>query len=132
MKRSLLSLAIFATSTTFAAKPESLNTYLEIQEKLASDSFAGVSVLANKIADNEKGSKTEKIAKKLSQSKNIEEARAQFKTLSQEMIASTNKKDLGDLKVASCPMANAKWIQKGTDVKNPYYGSSMLECGSIE
>lgn len=132
MKLPILTLAFLTTSAAFAAKPESINQYLEIQGKLATDNFSGVTSLANKFAESEKGSKAEKIAKQLSQSKNIEEARNHFKHLSEEVIASTSKKDLGDLKVASCPMAKAKWIQKGTDVRNPYYGSSMLECGSIE
>jgi Cu(I)/Ag(I) efflux system membrane fusion protein len=37
---------------------------------------------------------------------------------------------------AHCPMAfdgaGADWIQSGTKIRNPYYGSMMLECGAIE
>jgi hypothetical protein len=31
-----------------------------------------------------------------------------------------------------CPMADAYWLQKSADagLKNPYYGKSMLKCGS--
>ena len=35
-----------------------------------------------------------------------------------------------------CPMANddkgAMWISEISDIKNPYFGSSMLTCGSVE
>ncbi len=35
-----------------------------------------------------------------------------------------------------CPMTNngvgAEWLSKESDVKNPYYGSMMLTCGSVE
>lgn len=120
------------STAAFAAKPESINNYLEIQTKLATDNFSGVSHLAHMIAETEKGTKAEKLAKKVADSKNIEEARKNFKNLSEDFIANTSKKDLGNLKIASCPMAKAKWIQKESEVRNPYYGSSMLECGSIE
>jgi Cu(I)/Ag(I) efflux system membrane fusion protein len=40
-----------------------------------------------------------------------------------------------NLKRAYCPMAfdsqGAEWIQKGEKVINPYFGNSMLHCGSI-
>lgn len=37
--------------------------------------------------------------------------------------------------VAFCPMAfggrGAEWMQKGTEISNPYFGSAMLRCGEI-
>jgi Cu(I)/Ag(I) efflux system membrane fusion protein len=37
---------------------------------------------------------------------------------------------------AHCPMAfdnkGADWLQSGTKIRNPYYGSMMLECGAIK
>jgi Cu(I)/Ag(I) efflux system membrane fusion protein len=37
--------------------------------------------------------------------------------------------------VAFCPMAfnnkGAEWLQRGTQINNPYFGSSMLRCGEI-
>lgn len=44
-----------------------------------------------------------------------------------------------DLRVFECPMtgdsfpgapSKARWVQSGTDTRNPYLGSSMLSCGS--
>jgi Cu(I)/Ag(I) efflux system membrane fusion protein len=41
-----------------------------------------------------------------------------------------------NVKVAHCPMAQdgkgARWLQTESKIKNPYFGSEMLECGSIE
>ncbi len=34
--------------------------------------------------------------------------------------------------VAHCPMAKASWLQRSKDVANPYYGSEMLTCGTID
>jgi Cu(I)/Ag(I) efflux system membrane fusion protein len=40
------------------------------------------------------------------------------------------------VRVAHCPMAQdgkgARWLQTDGKVANPYFGSEMLECGSIE
>ena len=37
--------------------------------------------------------------------------------------------------VAYCPMAfddkGAEWLQRGTEVNNPYFGASMLRCGEL-
>lgn len=33
--------------------------------------------------------------------------------------------------VAYCPMVKADWLQINKNVRNPYYGSEMLECGEI-
>ena len=29
-------------------------------------------------------------------------------------------------------MIKASWLQKGTDIKNPYMGKGMLTCGEIK
>lgn len=38
--------------------------------------------------------------------------------------------------IAYCPMAfdfsGAEWLQRGTEVNNPYFGASMLRCGDIQ
>ncbi|MFP6646637.1 MAG: hypothetical protein VCF24_24210 [Candidatus Latescibacterota bacterium] len=33
---------------------------------------------------------------------------------------------------AYCPMVSAPWLQTEMDLRNPYYGSSMLTCGWID
>jgi Cu(I)/Ag(I) efflux system membrane fusion protein len=37
----------------------------------------------------------------------------------------------GKLYVHHCPMAEADWLQIDDKTRNPYYGSSMLECGEV-
>jgi membrane fusion protein, copper/silver efflux system len=36
------------------------------------------------------------------------------------------------LNVVYCPMAKAEWLQTSEEIRNPYYGSEMLECGTIK
>ena len=68
----------------------------------------------------------------------IAEQRNQFESLSTNLFSVTKA-----LKVNSeaaywqfCPMANegkgAYWLSKENKVKNPYYGKSMLTCGSVK
>ncbi|MEZ4815450.1 MAG: hypothetical protein R3A80_09640 [Bdellovibrionota bacterium] len=132
MNKSVLLLLGVLTFSAFASSPEVIKEYLLIQEKLAADSTEGVADAAKKIVSLEKKSKVSLAAQKLVALNEIKEIRKEFKKLSTEIIAATPKKDLKDAKVAFCPMANAKWLQKGDEIRNPYYGSSMLECGGFE
>ncbi|MFG1501115.1 hypothetical protein ABMA70_12995 [Halobacteriovorax sp. XZX-3] len=58
--------------------------------------------------------------------------RDSFKLLSEIYIKNGKSLENSDLKIVKCPMAKARWIQKGSSVKNPYYGKKMLTCGEIE
>ena len=35
------------------------------------------------------------------------------------------------VRVAFCPMAMRPWLQRDGALRNPYYGSQMLTCGSF-
>ncbi|MCP4253594.1 MAG: DUF3347 domain-containing protein [Candidatus Scalindua sp.] len=67
----------------------------------------------------------------------IEEARKRFKNLSRSTIDYV-KELQGQIEGAEkiyvyyCPMADASWLQKEEGTCNPYYGSSMLKCGSVK
>lgn len=130
-KRYLLSLS-FAGLFATASSPAVVAEYIKIQEQLAADSIEGVTAAAKQIATLEKKTKVAIEAEKLAAQKDIKKIREQFKTLSAEVISSTPKKELKDVKIAGCPMANAKWLQKDGPIRNPYFGASMLECGGFE
>ena len=61
--------------------------------------------------------------------------REHFKVLSKDiidMVAITGTDNtIFELK---CPMydGGAMWLSKEKDIKNPYYGSKMMDCGSVE
>ncbi|MHC4985569.1 MAG: DUF3347 domain-containing protein, partial [Planctomycetota bacterium] len=68
----------------------------------------------------------------------IEALRYQFSLLSEQMMAVANR--FGRMPEATlfelkCPMAfnnrGATWVQDDPAVRNPYFGSAMLECGSV-
>lgn len=73
----------------------------------------------------------------IANSKDIAKQRNSFMQLSEAMIAlmKTDKNE-GAIYVQHCPMYNdgkgANWLSKEKEIKNPYYGSQMLNCGSVQ
>jgi multidrug efflux pump subunit AcrA (membrane-fusion protein) len=64
--------------------------------------------------------------------------RAESKTVAQARqkpalpMAATTTATSRQLTVAYCPMASAAWLQIGDEIKNPYMGQRMSDCGEIK
>ena len=120
------------------SQPKGLNPldiladYLQIQKALSED----------RIQDAAKGlmalSKRDKkgLLGGIAPGKGAEAVRRAFERLGKYLLknkAALRGKKQG-LVVAHCPMAfgrGADWLQLGKKIRNPYYGSSMLGCGSV-
>ena len=82
-------------------------------------------------------SKIKKILKSITENNDIENQRGHFVVLNQNFVPFIKTIEGHNQKVyvQKCPMANnnkgASWISKESDIKNPYYGGSMLTCGSV-
>ena len=68
----------------------------------------------------------------------IESARVNFEKISEGVIALQRRFGHAgheDLNLVHCPMAfdntGADWLQRGTQISNPYFGAMMLHCGDI-
>jgi hypothetical protein len=117
-----------------------VNPYLQVQTALAGDQMNGLAAQAQAIATaaTALGNGAEKIvasAKKLADAKDIAAARTAFGEVSVAITeyAQATKSGFGpDVKLAYCPMADKPWLQKEKDIRNPYYGASMLTCGSFK
>ena len=62
-------------------------------------------------------------------------ARVKFGALSEaiDTYASGLKLKMPEgVRVAFCPMAEKPWLQEGSTLNNPYYGKSMLDCGTLK
>ena len=132
---------LFATVSAAAELPKALvDPYLQVQAALASDTFEPVAMNAKTIGAVAAtlGKDAEALvstAKALEAAKDIAGARTAFGELSAALVtyADKTKSDLGaDVRVAYCPMVNKPWLQKDKEIKNPYYGASMLSCGSFK
>jgi len=158
MKKSIIILTVFMT--VFSVHLFSDNSfngtmgkiadeYLKIKDTLANDKTENVrenaqmilgfsktldvNSLSKKHKDHfkELPMKISKAAKGLSKAKKIKSMRKAFNDLSKPMAMwATSMKPKG-INVAYCPMAPGSWLQKGKEIRNPYYGASMLKCGEI-
>jgi len=114
--------------------------YLQIQGDLAKDSMDGVPDHAKAIAKAVRGDDMKmlpvsvaKQADTLAAAKEIKAAREAFKPLSASLIKYANAhKILSPYREAYCPMAKASWIQTDKEIKNPYFGKEMLDCGEFK
>lgn len=133
-----------------------IDGYLQLKNALVADDGAGASKVAGKlltafqsfdaglltpaqqeeIADivENAGSQVEHIAENADK---IDHQREHFVVLSNDLrdfidIVGTDKKLYQDF----CPMANdnkgAIWLSEAKEVKNPYFGSKMLSCGTVQ
>ncbi len=69
--------------------------------------------------------------------KNIEALREEFQLISQIMIKIVKKAEglPKTIYIQNCPMADdnsgADWLSYSDAIRNPYFGSAMLKCGSV-
>jgi hypothetical protein len=121
-----------------------LGHYYAIQRSLASDSIAGVSASAAQMADlsrraagTETQAKTQLTALANSAARlratDLKSARNEFGDLSDTLIAylQTSKAKRNPPYQYYCSMVKKNWLQPGKEIRNPYYGNSMLTCGEL-
>jgi hypothetical protein len=134
-------MAMLAPGGVAADLPAALmDPYLEVQVALAADRFEGVAAQAAAIekAAGALGADAEAIvagAKKLAAAKDIAAARTAFGEVSTALTEYAQKTKSGfgpDVRLAYCPMVNKPWLTKDKTIRNPYYGASMLTCGSFK
>jgi hypothetical protein len=80
---------------------------------------------------------TAAVASKIAASTNLVSQRKDFTVLSADLIALLKGAEIekGTIYVQHCPMANkgdgGDWLSTEKEIKNPYYGKEMLECGRV-
>ena len=122
-------------------KSEILNQYVDLKNALvASDSAVGqksAKALEKSLANYEGCEPTAEIAAKIASANDLDVQRKNFTVLSADIIALFKSTEIesGTLYVQHCPMANkgdgGDWLSKEKEIKNPYYGNEMLECGRV-
>ncbi|NOT90748.1 DUF3347 domain-containing protein [Ferruginibacter sp.] len=154
MKKILFSVALFATALvqqsfaqeTSKAQPSPLLTsYYNLKDALVSSNAtaAAASSAAFVKALNDIDKETLKDesrnalltdANAISLSKDLKLQREKFATLSTNMfaLAKTVKLSADPVYQQYCPMKKASWLSDNKAIKNPYYGSAMLTCGSVK
>jgi len=116
--------------------------YIHLTVALVNGDMAEAKVAANAIELGSKelsnGSALTALAAKMGAAADIEVQRTIFSDLSNDFIAKVKSSGLtsGELYVEYCPMAlndkGASWLSNQKDIKNPYFGDSMLTCGEVK
>jgi hypothetical protein len=139
------------TAANSALNPEPLNkdnaaraykTYLELKDALVatdgSKAKTKAAVLVDDLGAINGYSTTAKLAKSIASTTDVKAQRDCFLMLSNDMVnlIKTAKPKNFKAYVQYCPMANdgngGYWLSANKDVKNPYYGDDMLECGEVK
>lgn len=121
--------------------PEFLGDYLKMQTALAADSAVGVAETAavivkaagsyaNHSADKPAYDALAAAAAKVD-GKDLATLREQFKSFSIAMDTFLRGAGAKGWQLFYCPMAEGYWIQSDAEVRNPYFGKSMLRCGDV-
>ncbi|WP_158828095.1 DUF3347 domain-containing protein [Mucilaginibacter lacusdianchii] len=140
--------AVDSTQTTTAnvqAQSDTANAYhayLKLKDNLVKADAKAAQQSALQLVtplSNIKGcTEASDMAKKIAETADVKDQRTVFLTLSQDMIplAKGYKTKSAPIYVAYCPMAgNGKggyWLAAEKEIKNPYYGDDMLECGEVK
>ena len=105
--------------------------YIAAAEALAADDYVKAKTALTGLAKESQGALKTK-AQATADAKDIAAMRKAFHELSQDVIKMQMPQGYG---VVLCPMysGGARWVQKeGTTVANPYFGKTMLTCGSFQ
>lgn len=124
---------------------ELYQNYISIKSSLASDDIKKTSMAAGEFLKTAKTVNSKMIpqsqlvslqsdAKNMAQAKTIDAQRKTFYRLSNVMIGLAKENKLSDktVFVQYCPMAKGSWLSNEKQIVNPYYGKSMLDCGSVK
>ncbi|PYF74662.1 uncharacterized protein DUF3347 [Pedobacter nutrimenti] len=135
-----------ALTASVKIKDDKLNAvyqhYIHLTTALTNDNTAEAKVAASAIEIGAKqidgGATLAKAAAEITESKDIEAQRTTYASLSSEFISLLKKAgvDSGELYISHCPMAlndkGADWVSNSKEIRNPYFGESMLTCGSVK
>ncbi len=138
-------------SFVFALKPV-YAAYLDAQEALAADDLGGfvqaaadiktalgfveeAGLVGEPLAEWRRAAARLRVEDAIT---SIDTARARFERMSEGVIALQRRfghRGSETWNLAHCPMAfdnkGADWLQRGTQINNPYFGDQMLRCGEV-
>ena len=157
MKTTLLTILILpAVALAAPGWNDSYADYSAIRDSLAKDSLDGVSdhakALSKKVsalhdtfdataarvaaasASKVKSilANVAKAADAVASATDLEKVRSGFGTLSLEMMSWRRLLTGEQPAIVHCPMAKKYWMQAKGDIKNPYLGTKMINCGVFE
>ncbi len=135
----------FAQDRTPVQQSPLLTAYFSLRDALVSGSFTTaadfadsfVRILSVATSDARPENVTAallKDAQAISAAKDLKVQRDKFVSLSSNMLILAKQSSLSPNEVYQqyCPMKKASWLSNSKAIKNPYYGSAMLTCGTVK
>ncbi len=135
----------FAQDSTKTKSSPLLTSYYNLKDALvssnaniaaasASEFVKAINSLDTAVVKSESRNALLNDAISISQTKDLNVQRVKFATLSANMFAlgKTVKLSAEPIYQQYCPMKKASWLSDVKAIKNPYYGSAMLTCGSVK
>lgn len=120
-------------TTQPSAINESFEHYEAARKALSSDKLADVAPHAKQLAATVEavgGTAATKAADALAAATTIEAAREHFGELSAILVPKFQEAQVPGATAFMCAMKKQRWMQRGNRAENPYYGKSMLTCGT--
>jgi hypothetical protein len=117
-----------------------LNQYLSVKNALVSSDSkaaaqAGAALYQSLKSEGSFAQKNEllKATEQLNKAGGLEQQRAAFNDVSAPMWQLVRKSGKAEQAVyyQYCPMKKAYWLSQEKEIRNPYYGASMLHCGRV-
>ncbi len=135
----------FAQDNSKVQPTQLLSLYYDIKDALVSgnsitasakseDFIKAMNGIDSKIVTEASREVLLKDATAISTTKDLKEQRIRFAPFSDNMIALAKivKLSAEPIYQQYCPMKKASWLSNQQGIKNPYYGSAMLTCGSVK
>jgi hypothetical protein len=121
---------------------EVLKQYFSLKDALVASNASNAQKEATTLTTSLKASpafaKSVRICDSIAKTTDLAKQRSTFTNLSNELIAQFSKTSLlkGTFYMQFCPMANegngGYWLAAEQEVRNPYYGDEMLNCGEVK
>ncbi len=135
----LLALVACMHNTAFSQQDriQAVSAYLKVKDALVDSDATAVLVLTAELSAKVNVLIGYEALKKsvaaLSAQKNLEGQRKAFAPVSSDIwsLVKTTQGHSRDLYYQYCPMKKTYWVSNEADIKNPYYGASMLKCGKV-
>lgn len=141
MKKNLLIAIVLIGYSAFAQNTTTLfNNYISVKNALVNSDTKTASQKINsfylniKEESNFKQKETLlKSTEKMVKATSIEKQREVFNAVSTTLwdIVKNSEKTNHTVYYQYCPMKKAYWLSTEKEIKNPYYGTAMLSCGSV-
>ena len=116
--------------------------YTKLTTALTAGNVAEAKIISNAIETGASivsgGKSIAASAAKITNAPTLEAQRTAYEKLSNDIIAFVKKAGVtnGELYVQYCPMAfndkGAAWLSSSREIKNPYFGKKMLNCGEVK